>query len=406
MELRKVMLVAGLGLAALLPAQVESKTESKSARTVAEWISALGSDSYKDRVAAEQALRELGKAALPELQKAAENAEDEEVQWRSRRLARQIESGATGDAVERRDPKAAQEPRGGQSGPTARDQFEDVFRRMERDFGIDIPRSRFFGDDFFRDLDGQFRDLEQRMRGLQGAKPGMKNGVSQGMSMQIGPNGVRVEVQEQNDKGETETKVYEAPDMKTFQEQYGDLLKEHGMGFDAASPWTFQLDPGSIRSPFQFPDPNGLRWAPLDQRGLDPRSAVEDASQPVPDSERLGIFIRDEIPAGVREYLELEAGTGLWVESVQDGSLAASLQLRAGDIVTRIGDAAVGSPADVRRALSRTEAGAEVKVGFVRKGVQMSAVAKKPAAAKPAPKTDEPAPKSQPRIERRRGGAI
>ena len=47
--------------------------------------------------------------------------------------------------------------------------------------------------------------------------------------MQIGPDGVRVEVQEENDKGETENKVYEAKDLDDFHKKHPGVLKLHGL---------------------------------------------------------------------------------------------------------------------------------------------------------------------------------
>jgi hypothetical protein len=50
------------------------------------------------------------------------------------------------------------------------------------------------------------------------------------MSMQMGPDGVKVEVKTKNDKGEEETKTYEAPDMETFRAKYPGVLDGAGMG--------------------------------------------------------------------------------------------------------------------------------------------------------------------------------
>ena len=35
--------------------------------------------------------------------------------------------------------------------------FDDVFEQLERDFGMDVPRHRFFDDAFFKDLNEQQR---------------------------------------------------------------------------------------------------------------------------------------------------------------------------------------------------------------------------------------------------------
>lgn len=384
----KVWMVAGLGLATLLPAQGEQPAAPKKERTVAEWIEALGSGSYEDRVAAERALRRAGKDAVPALQQAAaaggrtgaDTDPDGEVQWRARRLLRQIENGAV---EEPRAPERQQDPtprRGGRALPGVGDQFEDLFRRMERDFGIDIPRRRLFGDDFFRDLDVQFEDLQ---RGLQRR--------SQGMSMQVTPDGVRVEVNEENEAGEVVSKVYEAPDMATFRQNYPDVLKNHGIGG-----WVFEWRTGPVVIPPMVEDrdvelPRGFEWPMV---GRSRATAPAEASR-----EYLGVTVHPEVPAGVREYLELGAGVGLMVATVQDDSLAAKLGLQRGDIITAIAGRKIGSPDDVHAALSAIDPGAEVGVDFVRKGSAKSA-----AVAKPGEPKSDASTGPAPRIERRRGG--
>ncbi|MCU0864871.1 MAG: PDZ domain-containing protein [Planctomycetes bacterium] len=396
----------------------EQPAETAKAKTVAQYIAELGSSSYRTRLAAERALREMGKDAVPALKQAVANADDPEVQWRARRVLRQVEQGGGGGLVERESTRGGDEPeveaaeaappsrgarpgrgrlqpRAGQDPADAdpmRDQFESLFERFERDFGIDIPRARFFEDGFFRDLREQ----------MQGA-----GGRSQGMSVQIGPDGaVHVEVQERNDKGEVEKKVYDAPDLETFQRQYPGVLQQNGLrmglsplggGFDwQGSPFLqrgFRFGPGLVPM-----DPQG---AP-EHIELEPMQTEVSAPVPPPAGRRLGIAIQPEIPAAVRTYLELADGTGLMVESVQDGSLAAALGLQKGDIVTRIGEHAIGSPQDVQDALGPIEKGAEVKVTFVRRGVERTATAAKTEAAAPAAKTE---PKSG-RLQPRQGGSI
>lgn len=407
----KALVVSGLLLGTLLPAQEKSgapeqgapqqgaKLEAK--KQVAGLIQDLGSDRYKTRVEAENKLREAGKDALPALRKAADS-DDGEIQWRAKRLIRQIEQGD--EALEpRADSSKGGSGHGGgrnQGGvaplpPDARDRFEDMFQQLERDFGIDVPRARFFHDDFFRDIDQQFRDLQERMqkRNAQGL-----GGVSQGMSMQVGPNGVRVEVQEKNDKGEVENKVYEAPDMETFQKQYPDVLKEHGLALGGPNFW-FGDQPGLVQPFHQLPNSGRLpaiRMTPAQP----PAAPGETAATPPAEGERLGVYIRPEIASQVREYLGLEQGVGVMVESVQDDTLAAALGLEAGDIVTRIAGKAVGSPADIREVLGAIDAGKDVEVAFVRKGVEKTAKAVKKAPAV------EAKPAERPRLQRRAGGSI
>lgn len=387
------------------------------AKTKTQWIQDLGSDSYRERLAAEQALRAMGQEALPALRKAAAEAKDSEVQWRARRLVRQIENGASG-ALQQRGKDAPAAPDTGPAvpgrrlpgGPGAglpdgvRDQFEGLFRQMERDFGLDIPRGRFFADDFFQDLQDQLQS---------GA------GRAQGLSMQIGPDGaVKVEVQQKNEKGEVETKVYEAPDLESFHEQYPGVLQQNGLGgglqlwlggnaMGPGGPGGLGLRRVLPQGQPMDPAPRGGRVLQRAQRGPgaapapDEPDAGSGALEPVPppDGRRLGVFVRPEIPADVRQYLELEEGTGLMVESVQPGSLAATIGLQGGDIVVKVGSRTIGTTADVQEALAAIDVGQPVEVQFVRKGVAKSASAPKPAIEagerKSAARRLEPAPSSR-----------
>ena len=99
----------------------------------------------------------------------------------------------------------------------------------------------------------------------------------------------------------------------------------------------------------------------------------------------------------VREYVGLDDGVGLWVESVQPDSLAAALELQKDDIVVKIGAHAIASPADVQAALATIKQGEAVEVQFVRKGERKTAKAAKTEDSEPA---GEPAP-LQPRANKR-----
>jgi hypothetical protein len=386
MELRSGKLLAGLAASFCLGGHVLAQAPSSpglkrpstqapeaAAKTQEQWIDDLGNESYRVRLEAEKALGGLGKDALPALRKAAEEAKDNEVQWRVRRLIQKAEGGKSGGLRPRGSgTDEAQEP-GGVGGRSPFDsgdlggQFEDMFRQMERQFGLDIPRGRFFQDDFFRDLQDQMK---------------AGNGVQQGMSMQIGPDGaVKVEVKEQNEKGEVESKVYEAPDMESFHRQYPGVLQKNGLG----GAMQFQFGPRNLRLAPQVLRPEPLRRAlraPVQDQDQDPQDLqVMPQQVPPPDGKRLGVFVRPEVPADVRDYLELAEGTGLLVESVQDGSLAASLDLQRGDIITKIADTNIGSTEDVQQALGGIEAGKDVVVSFLRKGREKTAKAAKPAVA-------------------------
>ncbi len=402
MDMRNLLLAAA-AFAAAVPAQQEPAVREKppasapaAKKSVEQWIEALGSDSYRTRIEAERNLRELGQSAVPALEKAAQKSEDAEVQWRARRVLRQIEHGDVGpvETKKRNDggtevaptpTEPGQRPRQRNTDPM-RDQFESLFERLNRDFGVDIPRARFFDDSFFRDLQQQMQDGSSR---------------SQGMTMQVGPDGsVHVEVKEKGEDGKEETKVYDAPDMDTFQKQYPGVLGKNGLGFRMFS-FPGAGDPFGV-GPL---DPGGLRpWRVLPRTGPGRLSDVDVApAEPTapPAGRRLGISIKPEIPAEVREYLDLEAGVGLMVEGVQDGSLAAALGLQKGDIVTRVGSHPIRSTQDVQQALAPIKKGEAVEVQVVRKGATKTLTANKTEDAEAQAPDAGQKPADKPKLQRR-----
>lgn len=376
MDWRNALLLGGLVFASTAPCQDPQAPKAPPAatakKTVGQWIDELGNDSYRVRLEAERALREMGDAALPELRKAADDAGDNETQIRARRLVRQIERGGTGRLSPRATPGQPVDPQApqGQGGALpwldqsglpddVRSHFEDLFRHFEDDFGLDVPRGSFFRDDFFKDLQQQF-DAKSS---------------SNGMQMEVRPDGsVHVEVQSKNEKGETEKKVYDAPDMKTFQEQYPDVLGQGG------NLRMFFGGPGQFGQMPRFP---GIRMLdpqqPGQMRRLQPfDDAAIPAQAPVDEHKRLGVMIRPEIGEELREHLDLPAGKGLMVESVVAGSLAEKLGLQARDIVLQIAGKDIGSTQDVQDALGAIANDQEVAVEFLRRGHTQTAKAVRP----------------------------
>lgn len=390
-ELRTLLLAAGLGLVSTGLAQEPKTSEpatppTKAAeRTVDQWIGDLGAESFRTRIAAEKALREMGERALPELKKAAESSTDQEVQWRSKRLVRQIERSPE-PGLMKRTPGGAATPmpglrfhgQGGASPDDVQQQFERIFDAMERDLGIDIPRARFFGDDFFRDLKSQLP----------------QGGTSQGLSMQIGPDGaVRVEVKSKNDKGEVESKTYEAESMEEFERQYPGVLQQNGFGGGLGLRFFPDVDMPMVQR-WSVPPMDRQRWFALP--GNPERLQFDNVGEPPPAGSRLGVTIRQSIPDELREHLGLDANTGLMVETVQPDTLAEAVGLQRGDIVTKIAGHSIGSAQDVQKVLSAIEAGTNVDVTFLRKGVEKTVGARKAADGEPAEK-----PKAE-RLEKRK----
>ena len=411
-DLRALLLATSATVVVHLPGQEPSgsqpgpevpRVEAGAAKPaeVGALIRQLGAESYRQRVEAERKLRELGAAAVPALQDATKQ-DDVEVQWRARRLLRQIEGdaplsarGESGSPGQQREqvPGRRPQPRTGQRSPFGddmRQDFEALFQRLERDFGLDVPRARFFDEDFFRDLQQQMQD---------GA-----TSSSQGMSLQIGPDGaVKVEVQQRNEQGEVETKTYEAPDLETFQREHPGVLRQGGIGLGMPFGRT-HLFGGDLIGPLQFgPGVPEVDVGPFGARPLPGRQpAVALAPEAPPAGQRLGVSIHPEVPPDLREYLELPDGVGLMVEAVQDGSLAAALGLVRGDIVTRIGTVPIGSPQDVQKALGPIDVGGDVVLHFVRKGQEQVAKAKKTEANEASKAADAEGGRDG-RLQRRRG---
>ncbi|MGE3171214.1 MAG: PDZ domain-containing protein [Planctomycetota bacterium] len=413
-KLPTVAALLSFALGAAVPAQApqpahpdtdtKATTEAHATRDAADWIRDLGSDDFRQRTQAERALRALGAEALPDLRKAVD-AGGPEAQWRARRLIRQIERGTDGGLSRRDDGGSGQgapertglrgaRPQGWRwqgSNGDVEDRFEQLFRGLENDFGMDVPRGRFFADGFFQDLQEQMDALRQRMQSMP------QGGTGRGLSMQMGPDGVRVEVKTTNEDGEEESKVYEAPDLESFRQQYPGVLEQHGFGLH---PGVDPFGGGLQLRTFQFDDgpgflmPQALQnqprlWTPFGRagrQGQDPAADEwSDAPAPVPPAgKRLGVVVRPRIAPEVLDYLGIDHG--LMVEQVQDDTLASALELRAGDIVLEIGDRAIHDTGDVQDALGAIPAGSQVEVKVLRRGREIELKAAKPEApAEPAP---------------------
>lgn len=385
---------------AILPAQTPTEpqteqpapasTPSESLDDVDGYVKALGSESFRDRNKAEKALKALGQAALPALEKAAEHDADPEVQWRARRLVRQLKQGSHGGLAPRddgelgagEDRQVQQAPRVpfprqfvfGRSGvpQDVQQRFDDLFRSLEQDFGVDVPRARFFDDSFFRDLEQQMEAMQQQFGG---------NGAGEGrsLSMQMGPDGVKVEVKTKNDQGAEETKTYEAPDLETFQQKYPGVLDGAGLGrglqFSFPNAGLRALGNGLPQVRVLGPRNWGQQF-----EVHDPVVAVPQVESTPPADRRLGVIVKPQVAPELLEHFGLEGA--LAVEEVQEDSLAAALGVQKGDLVTHVGGRAIATTQDVQEALGSIEAGQDVEVRVLRRGKTVELVAEKPAAAK------------------------
>lgn len=390
------------------PGQSQPPVVHSTPAGVQKWIRQLGSDSYRERLDAENKLRAKGKLAKKALEAAAADERDSEVQWRARRLLRQLEK-KQAQSKPRLSERGLSERRLSERGLTERGrvrerekdreivrrrsggnpdvddvraEFDRVFRELERDHGIDVPRLRFFEDTFFDDIR---KHMQRGMsRGL--IRRDATQEQSQGMSVQVSPKGVRVEVTETGEDGESDTKVYEAPDMETFHKKHPGVLDKgradiglKGLGLTDPR----ELIDG-LRLDVGKPD-RGFEWqllkprvVPFDKAFRPPAVGQPQLELPAVPAKgrRLGIQIK-EIPDALRGYLELDSQTGLMVELVQRDTLAAVLRLQPNDIVIAINGDKIGSANDVQKALGAVAKGGDVKVVFIRRGERREATATK-----------------------------
>lgn len=181
-----------------------------------------------------------------------------------------------------------------------------------------------------------------------GGGPLPQGGTSQAESLRIemGPEGVRVEVEETRD-GTAETKVYEAESMEALLEAHPELRGRVGAGGQRA------LAPlGGMPS---LEDLFEGRWP-----------GAGGALRPVrPSLEVLGVRMLEPARRG-NAYPGVPADEGLEVVEVLPGTLAAAVGVERGDLVRRIAGETIRSAADVRRALAGLDLEQRIDVECVR----------------------------------------
>jgi hypothetical protein len=194
-------------------------------------------------------------------------------------------------------------------------------------------------------MDDLFGDLERLMGpghgGLvpipnQGLAPG-SGSRSEGFQLQLGPDGVRVEVREEVD-GEEQTKTYEAESLEALLETYPELKDRvsSGRGFGFALPGQRLPGRGLLR---------GLEDLPMR-------------------TDRLGVQVRE--PGAFRRTVPgLAEDTGLEVVGVLPGSLGEALGLTDGDVVVLLNGRTIRGVADVKSALAERLEGEGVEVEVI-----------------------------------------
>lgn len=86
----------------------------------------------------------------------------------------------------------------------------------------------------------------------------------------------------------------------------------------------------------------------------------------------LGVRMQ-RIEGGLAEALDMAPDSGVLVSQVVDDGPAAKAGLANGDIITKFGDASIGTPSDLHAAVRGAKAGDTVKVTYVRDGKSRSA---------------------------------
>ena len=312
----RILFLAPLLLAAVVAAQ--------STATPEELIARLGHEDYAVREQATSDLIELGSKALPALERALQS-DDLEVRLRAGRAIRAIRAGKGEAKAEEQAPKP---------------------------------------------------------------KPRGRSNVSRGIEIVIGPDG-RVKVKQRLvEDGEETVKEYEGESLEALKKEHPELREALG---DSRFGFGFGRDSKEIERLFEeFRGFHGLEreffdkdfWKELDDEWRDQLQRLErwrgrareqqkralDAwrrSRPVPDGKLLGV--RAVAPGEVlNAHLGLR-GSGLVVETIEEGSIGADLGLQRYDVLVRLNGFDIRKPADVRLALADYQRGKPITATVVRK---------------------------------------
>lgn len=98
----------------------------------------------------------------------------------------------------------------------------------------------------------------------------------------------------------------------------------------------------------------------------------------------LGVRLQ-RVEGGLAEALDLAPDAGVLLSQVEEGSPAEKAGLAKGDIITKFGSEAVGTPGDLRTAVRGAKAGEKVKVTYLRDGKTRTADVELAAAPAPRP---------------------
>ncbi len=223
----------------------------------------------------------------------------------------------------------------------------------------------------FGGLDSMFEDLQRQMdhtfQGLPGpgrfapSQPGQQGGFSnsesKSYSMQVDPDGVKVEVS-QDVNGKKETQTFTAKTLDELYAAHPELRDQLGVHVGVQTgPQTmphFGLNGGGV-------DPFG------GARGLNRDDQDRPAIPLQPGAMRTDLLgVQISIPsADDRTQAKVDDGVGLKVENVQPGTIASKIGVQRGDLVVDVNGHSIQSVDDVRDTLRSRKDGEDVAVTVV-----------------------------------------
>lgn len=103
-----------------------------------------------------------------------------------------------------------------------------------------------------------------------------------------------------------------------------------------------------------------------------PPLAMPEAVAPAAERAYLGVA-GSQVPDLLGEHLGLPPGQGVVVRTLQPGGPAAKAGLKTNDVITKVGDQAVGSHDELRDAVSNHQPGEEVAVDYIHRGESKAA---------------------------------
>ncbi|MCY2961794.1 MAG: PDZ domain-containing protein [Planctomycetota bacterium] len=269
-----------------------------------------------------------------------------------------------------------------------------ALREVERRPGTHLRALKNFGGGAMDDLRGRFDELEKRFGGLdsmfgdlqrdldrmfpgqgpQGGAPapgvsphGTSRSESQSFRMQVGPDGVKIDVDE-DVNGEKSTRTYTGKSLEDILEANPELKDK--VGAVDGHQFLFGGQGGArgfgFRSPFGTgPDPKNLFDQDEDDRWSGPAKPLLSPSTPGKTRTDILGVLYTKPAAEVRERRKLEDGVGLEVERTEPGTIAAALGVEAGDVLVALNGRALKDREDVVGALRDRKSGEPVKLEVV-----------------------------------------